>query len=257
MNYEELEHKIYLLHDYEFGIPLIEEITIILARTREKYLRDFTRRINSKEKYDFIMSLINNLLRNKIEESELDISRKAIDNIINAIMANTMFIDGVKIIDNIVLLTGKNIFDKDGVEISKLFDARLRDITSREFVDFCKKITYFNSPVGRKVIERLVIAINTKLKEFLGIDRDTLINIDGNVLCNNPLLSIYSTMGLNDMCNDIFYEGKALFRLIIKNGLEDVHVFRISIDKENIDIRLLNIDVVDIKNDENKKTLHK
>ena len=257
MNYNMLENEIIKLQDEEFGLQMLGDVTVILAKARDIYLSDFKRRLDTKDKYDYIVSLVINLLMNKISTSELGITEPAINNLINSIKANTLIIDNVRIIDEIVLLTGKEIFNPHGEEVSRIFDARLRDVTSYEFTDFCKKITYFNSPVGRKVIERLVHAINNKLKEFFKSDKDPLLNIDGNIVYNVPMISIYATAGLNTICNDIFNNDEAKFKLVVKKNIEEIYVFEVDINKEKISINELEVDVLDLANTEKKKTLHK
>ncbi len=256
MNYNELMVRVSALQEEEFGLKLLDEITNVLSRNQYIYLNDMKRCLNSRGEYEKIVSVVKILLINKINELGLNISNIAVNNLVDSIISVSMIVDDVTIIDELVLLTGKNIFNPQGKEISRLFDGRLREITSREFVDFCKKNTYFNYPVGREVIRRIVTAINTKLKDFFKSTNDTLVNANGNILYNIPLVSIYSTMGLNNICNAIFNNEKAEFRLVVKHDIEDIYIFDILMNKDNILINEVTPEIYKLI-DSKEKSLHK
>ena len=63
MNYNMLENEIIKLQDEEFGLQMLGDVTVILAKARDIYLSDFKRRLDTKDKYDYIVSLVINLLQ--------------------------------------------------------------------------------------------------------------------------------------------------------------------------------------------------
>ena len=253
MNYNELNERIPLLQQEDFGLRMLDEVTTILSRARDIYLSDLVKLKDSKKQYNNIVNDIIKLLLNKIDDLNLDISNRTIKNLIISITSNSMIIEDISIIDEIVLLTGKNIFNPNGIKVSKIYDIKLNDITSYKFVDFSKKITYFNSPIGRKVITKIVYAINNKLKEFFNTENDLIFSVDGNILYNVPLFNIYLDKGLNEICDDLVNKQNSEFKFFVKYNINEVYEFSVKMNNDEITIDHVNCDIWKLSENNTKK----
>jgi len=254
MNYNELNEKLNELQHDDFGLKLLDEIISIRARNRDIYLHDLFMGKNSNEEYNYIDLMSINILINKAKN--LGLNEKTINNFVYSITNNSMIIDNIKSVNDMILLIGKDAYNPNGKDVSRLFGDNLSEITSDKFTNSCDKINYFNSFVGRISIKRIVNATNNLLKENFKTEKDILKEEDGIIRYSIPLVNIYITEELNNICNDLISNDESSFDLVVKYDLENIQVFNVSMCKDNIKINEAITDITDLLNNDKGKSLH-
>lgn len=254
MNYNELKEKLNELQHEDFGLKLLDEIMTIRARNRDIYLHDLFMGKDSNKEYAYIDLITRNLLISKAKD--LGLNEKTINNLVYSITNNSMIIDNIKMVNDMILLTGKDAYNPNGKDVSRLFSDNLSEITSDKFINSCDKINYFNSLLGRVSIKRIVNATNNLLKENFKTEKDILKEEDGSIRYSVPLINIYTTEELNNICNDLISNNESNFNLVVKYDLENIQVFNISMNKENIKITEVITEITDLLNNDKGKSLH-